>query len=258
MPSPNVGDIERLTQNRVVKELFCKKELLGYSYIGNLEDELDNSNVRVETLKKYLLSAGYSEYLVNKAIDKVVEESKERNRDFYDANKEFYRLLRYGVNVKDENSVPRTIYLINWNQSEIENNIFEVAEEVTIIGAHEKRPDVVVYVNGISLAVIEFKRSSVSVADGIRQNLTNQRDDFIREFFVTSQILLAGNDTEGLRYGTTRTPEKYYLEWRNYITPGSVEMPTVNMEGTSIRMFWRESALLRSTDMDMGVRSRKE
>ena len=216
MPSPSVGDIERLTQNRVVKELFCKNQLLGYSYIGNLEDELNNSNVRVDTLKKYLSSAGYSEYLVNKAVEKVVEESKERNRDFYDANKEFYRLLRYGVNVKDENSVPRTIYLINWNQSEIENNIFEVAEEVTIIGAHEKRPDVVVYVNGISLAVIEFKRSSVSVADGIRQNLTNQRDDFIREFFVTSQILLAGNDTEGLRYGTTRTPEKYYLEWKNY------------------------------------------
>lgn len=94
MPSPNVGDIERLTQNRVVKELFCKNKLLGYSYIGNLEDELDNSNIRVDTLKKYLLSAGYSEYLVNKAVDKVVEESKERNRDFYDANKEFYRLLR--------------------------------------------------------------------------------------------------------------------------------------------------------------------
>lgn len=216
MPNPNVGDIERLTQNRIVKGLFSNKESLDYSYIGNLEDELDNSNIRVETLKKYLLSAGYSNYLVNKAVEKVLEESKERNRDFYDANKEFYRLLRYGVNVKDENSIPKTVYLINWNQSEIDRNIFEVAEEVTIIGAHEKRPDVVVYVNGIALAVIEFKRSCVSVADGIRQNLTNQRDDFIRGFFVTSQLLMAGNDTEGLRYGTTRTPEKYYLEWRNY------------------------------------------
>ena len=216
MPNANVGDIERITQNRVVRDLFCNKSLLGYSYIGNLEDELDNSNIRKDTLKRYLLSVGYSEYIANKAIDKVLEDSKERNRDFYDANKEFYRLLRYGVVVKDENSVPRTVYLINWNQSEIEKNFFEVAEEVTIIGAHEKRPDVVVYVNGIALAVIEFKRSSVSVADGIRQNLTNQRDDFIREFFVTSQLLLAGNDTEGLRYGTTRTPEKYYLEWRNY------------------------------------------
>ena len=116
MPSPIVVDIERLTQNRVIKELFCKNELLGYSYVGNLKDELNNSNVRVDTLKKYLSSAGYSEYLVNKAVEKVVEESKERNRDFYDANKEFYRLLRYGVNVKDENSVPRTIYLINWKQ----------------------------------------------------------------------------------------------------------------------------------------------
>ena len=83
MPSPNVGDIEWLTQNRVIKDLFSNKDLLNYSYIGNLEDEIDNSNIRVETLKKYLLSAGYSEFLVSKTIDKVLEESKERNRAAY-------------------------------------------------------------------------------------------------------------------------------------------------------------------------------
>lgn len=224
MPNPNVGDNERKTQDRIVQDVFANKNLLDYAYIGNLEDENNNSNIREETLRKYLKSIGYSEYLINKAVDKVLEASKERNRDFYDANKEFYSLLRYGVNVKDEDSKPKTVNLISWNLSDATKNVFEVAEEVTIIGAHEKRPDVVVYVNGIALAVIEFKRSSVSVADGIRQNLTNQRDDFIREFFVAAQLLFAANDTEGLRYGTTRTPEKYYLEWRNF-EGSEVEQP---------------------------------
>ena len=66
-----------------------------------------------------------------------------------------------------------------------------------------------------SLAVIELKRSSVSVAEGIRQNLTNQKAHFIEKFFTTIQFCMAGNDSEGLRYGTLRTPEKHYYEWKN-------------------------------------------
>jgi len=79
---------------------------------------------------------------------------------------------------------------------------------------HNKRPDVVLYVNGIAVGVIELKRSKVSVEEGIRQNLDNQRDDFIKPFFNTMQLVMAGNDTAGLRYGTTETPEKYYLKWK--------------------------------------------
>jgi len=61
---------------------------------------------------------------------------------------------------------------------------------------------------------LELKRSSVSVANGIRQNYDSQKKEFIRPFFSTVQFLFAGNDTEGLRYGTIETPEKYYLEWK--------------------------------------------
>ena len=70
------------------------------------------------------------------------------------------------------------------------------------------------YVNGIALGVLELKRSTVSVAEGIRQNLDNQKKDFIQPFFSTMQLVMAGNDTEGLRYGTIETPEKYYLTWK--------------------------------------------
>lgn len=65
------------------------------------------------------------------------------------------------------------------------------------------------------MAVIELKRSSISVSEGIRQNLTNQKDSFIRGFFTTMQFCMAGNESEGLRYGTLLTGEKFYMEWKD-------------------------------------------
>ena len=109
-----------------------------------------------------------------------------------------------------------TVWLIDWKHPE--KNHFAIAEEVTVPAAdakaHTKRPDVVLYVNGIALGVLELKRSTVSVAEGIRQNLDNQKKVFIEPFFSTMQLVMAGNDTEGLRYGTIETPEKYYLTWK--------------------------------------------
>ena len=85
---------------------------------------------------------------------------------------------------------------------------------MTVFGNRTKRPDVVLYVNGIALGVLELKRSIVSVSEGIRQNIGNQRDEFIETFFATTHLIMAGNDTEGLRYATTETPEDYYLTWK--------------------------------------------
>jgi type I restriction enzyme R subunit len=94
------------------------------------------------------------------------------------------------------------------------DNDFAIAEEVTVLGLHSKRPDIVPYVNGIALGIIELKRSIVSVGEGIRQNIRNQDREFIQPFFTTMQLIFAGNDSEGLRYGTIGTPEKYYLKWK--------------------------------------------
>src|SRR5699024_10091356 len=93
-------------------------------------------------------------------------------------------------------------------------NDFYIVEEVSIDGENKKRPDLVIYVNGIALGIIELKRSTVSVSEGIRQNLDNQEARFIRPFFNTMQFVMAGNDSQGLRYGTIRTKEKYYLTWK--------------------------------------------
>ena len=132
----------------------------------------------------------------------------------YDANRAVYDLLRYGVKVQPEaGEQKQTIWLIDWENPE--NNHFAVAEEVTITGKpHTKRPDIVIYVNGIALGVIELKRSTRNVSYGIRQNLDNQKKEFIQHFFSTIQLVFAGNDTEGLRHGVIKTKERFFLQWK--------------------------------------------
>lgn len=215
---PQIGDCERKTQNRVVK-LF--HEQMNYTYLGNLHDS-ENSNIMQERLYAYLTTkGGYSDKLSRRAIDKLVHTASDLQHGLYDANKEVYRLLKYGAKISEEaGEAPKTVFFINF-ENLLEND-FTIAEEVTIVGNNTKRPDLVVYVNGIALAVIELKRSSVSVAEGIRQNLTNQKTYFIEKFFTTVQFCMAGNDSEGLRYGTLLTPEKHYYEWHD---DGFAEFP---------------------------------
>ena len=86
--------------------------------------------------------------------------------------------------------------------------------EVTLKGNHERRPDIVLYVNGIAIGVLELKNSRVSIGDGIRQNLSNQQPEFNDWFFSTVQFIFAGNDSEGLKYGAIGTQEKFFLEWK--------------------------------------------
>ncbi len=149
--------------------------------------------------------------------EKLQKASNVQNKSLYEANKEVYTLLRYGADIKEKvGEHKKTVHFIDWNNRL--NNDFYIAQEVTITGIHDKRPDIVLYVNGIAVAVIELKRSTISVAQDIRQNLDNQKEMFIKPFFSTIQLVMAGNDTEGLRYATIETPEKYYLSWKEKST----------------------------------------
>jgi type I restriction enzyme R subunit len=211
-----VGQIEKRTQARIVA-LF--RDRMGYGYLGDKTD-LDNRNIEQGLLRDWLAKRGVDDTLINRALHELNKVATDTSKSLYDRNREVYELLRYGVKVQPgagENHV--TVWLIDWTQPE--NNIFAIAEEVTVKGADlanaakasTKRPDVVIYINGIALGVLELKRSTVSVAEGIRQNLDNQKKEFIQPFFSTMQWVMAGNDTEGLRYATIETPEKYYLRW---------------------------------------------
>lgn len=206
----DIGQVERITQNRIVR-LF--RNDLGYRYLGNLQD-LKNKNIREQDLKAWLKKRGISDGLIQKTFRKLDSASAlGEGRKLYYANKDVYDLLRYGIKDKDgQGEQKQTVWLIDWQNPE--ENDFAVAEEVSVQGENKKRPDVVLYVNGIALGVIELKRSTVSLTEGIRQNLDNQKKDFIRDFFTTMQLVMAGNNSQGLRYGTIETPEKYYLEWK--------------------------------------------
>lgn len=208
--SNNIGKPERASQNRVI-QLFQQE--LGYTYLGDWEEEVRTQPVEEDILKNYLLGKGYSLVLAQKAVDELVKVATNLSSGLYEANKEVYRLLRYGVTVREELGQPKeTVWLIDWK--DVARNQFAVAEEVTVKGKHTKRPDVVIYINGIALGVLELKRSKVGVEQGIRQNLDNQKEAFIPKFFTTMQFVLGGNDTQGMRYGTIETPEKYFLSWK--------------------------------------------
>lgn len=214
----NIGERERITQNRVIS-LFCDN--LAYKYLGNWEDEENNRNIDPDLLRAFLKKQGYADVVIRQAIFDLEKASEDTSKSLYDRNRAVYGLLRYGAKVRPEvGDHKQTVWFIDWKKPE--NNHFGVAEEVTVLGAdakaHGKRPDVVLYVNGIALGVLELKRSTVSVAEGIRQNLDNQKRIFIENFFSTIQFVMAGNDTEGLRYGVIQTPEKYYLTWKEAST----------------------------------------
>lgn len=209
-----VGQIEKKTQQRVVKLL---RDALHYDYLGDWTEREDNANIEPELLRAWLKKQGVEEPLITRALYLLDKAAGDTSKSLYDRNHAVYDLLRYGVKVKpDVGENMQTVWLIDWQNPE--NNHFAVAEEVAIAAADPtafgKRPDIVLYVNGIALGVVELKRSTVSVAEGIRQNLDNQKKVFIEHFFSTMQWVMAGNDTEGLRYGTIQTPEKYYLTWK--------------------------------------------
>ena len=206
-----VGQREILTQRRVV-EFF--QDALGYAYLGHWQDRADNSNVEKALLTDWLKHQGHDDKIIAKALHELDKAAAlGGSKTLYDANREVYRLLRYGVKVQpDAGEHAVTVWLIDWANPA--NNDFAIAEEVTVAGKNTKRPDLVLYVNGVALGVLELKRSTVSVSEGIRQNLDSQKKEFIQSFFATVQLVMAGNETEGLRYGVIETPEKYWLRWK--------------------------------------------
>jgi type I restriction enzyme R subunit len=208
--SIGINDPERKAQNRVINFF---SDVLGYDYLGNWEHRDENSNIEEELLTTFLKKQGYDDTIIKKAIEKLKKSATQQQKSLYDKNKEVYQLLRYGIDVKPSPS-EQSIHVHFIDLKNPKNNQFAIAEEVTIIGKHIKRPDIIIYINGIAVGVLELKRSSISISEGIRQNLDNQKKEFIQDFFTTIQIVMAGNDTQGLKYGTIETSERYYLEWK--------------------------------------------
>lgn len=162
------------------------------------------------------------------------------------ANERLYNKLSLGITVTefmpDGKKHQPTIAVIDWTDAAA--NRWDVTEELQVLsaqGTHHRAPDVVGYVNGIPLVVIEAKRPEGShahqatVEEGISQQLRNQRADEIPQLFAYAQLLLAVSQTEG-RYGTTHTPTKFWARWREEPRPqGTAEMDDAHVSAVKNR-----------------------
>ena len=214
---------ERATQNHVIDVLL---ELMPscYTYGGNLQD-VDNWCLREDVLTKWLTHKDrgqrqMSDEHARNAVHKLRSEIQNCTlwEDLNQVSENVYQMLRYGTSYsRGIGQTDGMAHFIDWEHPE--RNTFEICEEVSVLcngvlAYEHRRPDIVIYVNGIALVVIELKRSGVPVSEAIRQNYRNQQSGYIPRFFTTAQLCMAGNPSEGLYYGTTCTPEKYYLKWK--------------------------------------------
>ncbi|HTE40744.1 MAG TPA: type I restriction endonuclease, partial [Steroidobacteraceae bacterium] len=147
----SIGQPERATQYRVVT-LF--RDELGWRYLDDWSDRDGNSNVEESLLVPWLEKRGSTAAQSAAALLRLRTEAGNHHRTLYANNQAVYGLLRYGVPVKTEAGAPtQTVQLIDWQRPQ--QNDFAIAEEVTLKGDRTRRPDLVLYINGIAIGVIE-------------------------------------------------------------------------------------------------------
>lgn len=134
-------------------------------------------------------------------------------------SEEIYDLITLGKSLEqtiDGYTRSHSLHYIDWEHPE--NNVYHVCDEFEVERHHSKqtrRPDLVLFINGIPLVIIECKRPDLkdAVKEAVSQHIRNQRQDEIPELYVFSQILLALSQNRGL-FGTTDTPEKFWASWK--------------------------------------------
>lgn len=184
------------------------------------------TKVLVEQLRNRRFEYKGKEYpLSTNAIDQIVREltAPSLHEGLLTANEKLYNKLTLGITVTefvDGKKHSPTISVIDWdNPSE---NSFIVTEEFEVVasgGTYTRRPDFVCFVNGLPVAVIEAKRpdsgnpNKSMIEEGISQNIRNQKNEEIPKLFAYSQLLLSISGTDG-KYGTTKTPKKFWTGWR--------------------------------------------
>ncbi|MGN0846606.1 MAG: type I restriction endonuclease subunit R [Kiritimatiellia bacterium] len=226
---------EREYQN-VIVDMMRDEDGLAYTYLGNYQygkgenarsDGVKNSNIIESEMREHLKDSGYTQMQMDAALHTLREKAalpSEKFADLLERNAEFYNLLVAGTKAKPSpGKLEKDVMFFNFANPE--KNRFAFAEEVSYIdpmtGSHS-RPDIVVYVNGIALCVIELKRSLVTIDEGIRQCLSNERD-LIPSFFTTVQFTVAANpkksrdksENTGFKYATVGTPQRFWCNWKD-------------------------------------------
>lgn len=208
---------------------------LGWNYLSVGKAEKLRGGTREVLLRPRLIEVlqrrrfeykGDSYPLSPSAIDQILRELSALNlgEGLLPANERLYGKLVFGITVTefmpDGKKHQPTIPIIDW--SDPKANVWDVAEEMEVLsaqGTHLRIPDIVCFVNGIPIAVIEAKRpesgheGKAMVAEGISQHLRNQRQDEIPNLFAYAQLLFSISHVDG-RYGTTHTAAKFWARWR--------------------------------------------
>lgn len=216
---------ENISQKPAIEVL--KK--LGYNYIPSEEAEKMRGNLYnvllKDILKEKLMEINGYEYKgkTYKFSDKNIEQAiKDLDEPLMDGlvktSEKIYDSLMLGRSYEESlhDGVRRSFSLNYIDWEDMSNNVFHVVEEFTVErddGKGNVRPDIVLFVNGIPLGVIECKRSSISISQGISQMLRNQRDEYIPQLFKYTQILMSTNNNE-TKYGTVCTPERFWSVWK--------------------------------------------
>lgn len=217
---------EMSTSQRPAIEVLQK---LGYKYISEEENKNLRNNVLTDVIFKDILAKKLNEinsyeYKGEKykfSASTIGQAIKDLNEDLVtgliSTNEKIYDLLTLGKSYQ-ENMVDGTkrsfdIKYIDFEHPE--NNDFYVTEEFSVLRMNGKdyaRPDIVLFVNGIPLAVIECKDASVPIIQAISQNIRNQKPDYIPQLFKFIQIVMATNKNE-TKYATCGTPDKFWSTW---------------------------------------------
>ena len=222
MPRHQIFNERPESQDRALKEL----QAMGYQYIPRAAAEQKRGHLsRVlfpDVMREFLSSQSFTyrgrqtpfpDDVVGEAI-RELDVPLERGLMF--SSKTIYDRLIYGmscdVHLYDGNTQSFDISYIDWEHPE--NNIWQVTDEFSVERANGKyaRPDIVLMVNGIPLAVIECKKSSVDVEEGVKQNVRNWQPDYIPQLFKFTQLAIAMNP-ESVKYGTAGTKPEFYCKW---------------------------------------------
>lgn len=205
---------------------------MGYNYL-NPEEALaargnKTSNILLEdVLRKQLhkinsvkISSKKSVSFSDNNIDSAITTLKDMPMvdGYMTTSQKLYELLTLGVSVEqivDGDRKSFDIHYIDWKNPR--NNIFHVTEEYSVLRSGLKehyRPDIVLFVNGVPLCVIECKRPDIKnpLRQAISQNLRNQQEDGVRSLYSLAQIIMSITVNEG-SYATTGTPEKFWAKW---------------------------------------------
>lgn len=205
---------------------------LGYTYLSPAEADRQRggktTNVLLEdVLRKQLkeinsirVSATKTSIFTDDNIERGILALKNlpMNEGYIAASEKAYNLLTLGQALEqsvDGDKKSFTLQYIDWKN--IGNNVFHVSEEFSVMRSTSKehyRPDLVLFVNGIPLCIIECKRPDMKepLRQAISQHLRNQQEDGIRSLFVYSQLTLS-IATQEAAYATNATPEKFWAKW---------------------------------------------